>query len=117
VKLYLWSSSSSTSSFFQCTTCGPANSPRLKCTDDAATSLQSNAHDADGSKDATARRGNSVDRDLEGAIATGVMKGECLRDSNVQVERDGCGEFDSRKHVQEGLRRHLFTGVKVSVPG
>jgi hypothetical protein len=58
----------------------------LKCTPDAAISLQSNAHDADRKNDATASRGNSVVCDLEGAMAVDVMRDVGLCGRNVRVE-------------------------------
>jgi hypothetical protein len=75
----------------------------LKCTPDAAISLQSNAHDAEGKNDAAASRGSSVVCDLEGAMAVNVIRGEGLCGSNVRVERDGCGGFDSRTQVQREM--------------
>jgi hypothetical protein len=114
VKLYLCSISSSRSSFFQCTTCGPPSSPRLKCTPDAATSLQSNAHTADGRSDAAASNENSAVLDLDGAMTIDVMRCEGVGDSNVGVERDGCGDFGGQMQVQEGVQ-HRLEGVESHV--
>jgi hypothetical protein len=63
--------------------------------------LQSNAHDTEGRSDAAASRGNSVIRDLEGAMAADVMGDVALRDGLVVMEHSGCGEVV----VRLGFRR------------
>jgi hypothetical protein len=76
--------------------------------------LQSNAHTADGRSDAAASNENSAVLDLDGAMTIDVMRCEGVGDSNVGVERDGCGDFGVQMQVQEGVQ-HRLEGVESHV--